>query len=262
MINILLKINLLIVFILTQQYNLIWEIKKQADFIALDRLGFLYLYENNNLYHYNPNGKSLNIFNNRTNGKISSFDASDPYMLLLYYKDLNRIVFLDNQLAPIGTPIDLDKYNLYQVKTVCKSKNFAVWIYDDFDNRLIHYGFNPKGITGQINLSSLNLNNEIRFMREYGNHLYASTGKELLIFDVLGTFIQKSPIEIPNSFQIINNKVIYYHNNQLLIYLPELNQTDTLTLGIIKNAKNVLLTDKRIIVRKENSVSVFSEIQP
>jgi len=240
-----------------KEYKLIWKIEKQADFIALDRLNFLYLYEKNKLYRYNQNGKVLNIFNTQTNGKISGFDASDPYMLLLYYKDLNRIVFLDNQLAALGNPIDLDKYNLYQVKTVCKSKNFAVWIYDDFDNRLIHYGFNPKGISGQINLSTLNLNNEICFMREYGNHLYASTGKELLIFDVLGTFIQKSSIEIPNSFQIINNKVIYYHNKQLLIYLPELNQTDTLKTDIIKNAKNALWVDKTLIIQKENLVSVY-----
>jgi hypothetical protein len=251
------KTLLFILFFLQSDFELIKKIDKKTDFIVLDNLGFLYLYENYSLYKYSGNGNLISNFTNLTYGKLSVFDASDPYMLLLYYQDLNRIVFLDNQLAPIGNSINLDEFELYQVNKVCKSKEFAVWIYDDFDKRLIQYGFNPKGILNEINLSLLNISGEISFIRESGNHLYLSTNEQLYIFDIYGTFIKKVNIRIPDSFQVLNNKIMYSINHKLFIYSPKENHTDTLNIDFVKNIQKMLINNEYLYVQKKDSLLIY-----
>ena len=251
------KVLLITLFAIKGDYQLIKKINKKTDFIAIDDLGYLYLHENNKLQKYTNTGDLLNNYTNLTYGKLSFFDASDPYMLLLYYKELNKIVFLDNQLTPMGSPIDLDKLELYQVDKVCKSKEFAIWIYDDFDKRLIQYAFNPKGILNEINLNLLNISEDINFMREAGNRLYLSTNKHLYIFDIYGSLIKKVNIDIPHSFEISYNKLIYYKNNKLISYFPDENKTDTLSVGFTENSMNVLLNDELLYSQKKDSVLIF-----
>jgi hypothetical protein len=251
------KTLLFVLFFLHSDFEFIKKIDKKTDFIVLDNLGFLYLHENYNLYKYSNNGNLINNYTNLSYGKLSVFDASDPYMLLLYYQDINRIIFLDNQLAPIGAPINLDEFELYQVNKVCKSKEFAIWIYDDFDKRLIQYGFNPKGVLNEINLNLLNIPDEISFIRESGRYLYLNTNKQLYIFDIYGTFIKKVNINIPGSFQISNNKIIYSYNNKLFIYYPEVDKTDTLNIDFTKNIKNMLLNNEWLYVQKKEHVLIY-----
>ena len=250
------------IILIQTPFEIINKIKVKADFIAIDYFDNLYLYQDYNLFKYDKNGKRLNTFSLISNGVLTHFDASDPYMLLLYYKDLNQIVFLDDRLAQIGSPINLDEYQLYQVRSVCKSKNFAVWIYDDFDRRLINYGFNPAGILSEIKLKPLNLSSEINYMQESGNHLYANTGKELLIFDIYGNFIQKIPLKISGSFQVINNKIIYSQDNRIFLYSLLNKQTDTLSVDLKQVPENILLGNERMFVRTKNAVSVFKINEP
>ncbi|MCF6241588.1 MAG: hypothetical protein L3J74_09615 [Bacteroidales bacterium] len=249
----------IILFITQSNFRLLKKIDKKTDFIALDNLGFLYLYENNNLYKYSATGDLINRSTELSYGKLSVFDASDPYMLLLYYQDLNRIVFLDNQLAQIGNPIDLDKLELFQVDKVCKSKEFAIWIYDDFDKRLIQYGFNPRGILNEINLSLLNIPGKVNFMRESGNYLYLSTFNQLYVFDIYGTLIKKININIPNSFELINNKIIYSKGHQLFVYSIDENRADTLSINFTQNIKHILLNNKFLYLQKKDRVLVFEK---
>ena len=248
---------LLIALVNIQQYHLVKKIDKRANFIAIDYFDQIYLNENTRLIKFSDNGEELSTYSRLNKGNISSFDASDPYMLLLYYKDLNQVVFLDDRLAQIGNSINLDEYQLYQVRTVCKSKNFAVWIYDDFDRRLINYGFNPEGILCEINLKPLNLNTEINYMQESGNHLYVNTGEEILIFDIYGSFVKKISLKVPHTFQIINNKIIYSKDYKIFIYSLPNKQIDTLFIDSEQVPENILLGNNRIVVKTKNEVSIF-----
>lgn len=254
-------IMLLGLMLVTQKdYQLLKKINKKTDFIALDNLGYLYIYENYNLKKYTNKGILLNNYTNLSYGKLSFFDASDPYMLLLYYQNLNEIIFLDNRLAPIGNPINLDELGLYQVDKVCKSKEFAVWIYDDFDKRVIQYGFNPKGILNEINLSLLNIPNGINFMSESGNYLYLSTGKQLYVFDIYGTLIKQTDIDIPNSFQISNNKIIYFKDDELILYAPNENITETIPVGLTDGIINALMNNEFLYIQKKDSVLIYTKV--
>ena len=251
---------------LQPEYKLIKKIRTGAEFISTDSFGQLYIYANNSLSKYDKNGKILSIFSDQSNGRISSIDVSDPYILLLFYQDLNRIVFLDDKLAPIGSPFDLDNLNFFNVSTVCKSKNFAVWIYDRFDNRLIQYGFNLKRILQELKLDPLNIEHEVVFMLESGRHLYLNTGKQLILFDQYGTYVRRFRSEnlsdtwrIKKTSQVRNNHVIYFRDNQLFTNSINEAKTDSMHIDFVPDIKNVLMESDRLYIQKRDSVLIYKK---
>ena len=255
-----------IVLSLQSEYKRIKNIRTDAELIRTDSFGQLYIYANNSLKKYNKNGELLSIFSDQSNGKISSIDVSDPYILLLFYRDLNRIVLLDDKLATIGSPFELDNLGVYNVSSVCKSKNFAVWIYDRFDNRLIQYGFNPKGVLQELKLDPLNIEQEIIFMLESGKYLYLNTGKQLIIFDQYGSYIKSfqseklsDPWRIQKDFQVRNNNIIYYHEKQLFINSVNENEMDTIHIDFISDIKNVLMESEQLYIQKTDSVLIYKK---
>ncbi|RLD82965.1 MAG: hypothetical protein DRJ10_04460 [Bacteroidetes bacterium] len=252
------KILLVGIFLSLQaEYKLIKIIRTDAELISTDSFGQLYIYSNNSLTKFNKNGQLLSIYSDQSNGKLSSIDVSDPYILLLFYQDLNRIVFLDDKMAPIGSPFDLDNMEIYNVSTVCKSKNFAVWIYDRFDNRLIQYGFNPKGVLHELKLDPLNVEQEVVFMLESGNYLYLNTGTQLILFDQYGTYIKSFQFEIQKAFQIWNNNVVYFRDKQLFINSVNEAEIDAIGIDFVADIKNVRIESDQLYIQKTDSVLIY-----
>ncbi len=261
------KILLVGIFLSFQsEFKLIKIIRTDAEIISTDSFGQLYIYANNSLKKYNKNGQILSTYSDQSNGKLSSIDVSDPYILLLFYQDLNRIVLLDDKLAPIGSPFELDNLGIYNVSTVCKSKNFAVWIYDRFDNRLIQYGFNPKGVLQELKLDPLNIEQEVVFMLESGKYLYLNTGERLILFDQYGSYIKSfqseklsDPWQIQKTFQVRNNNIIYYRDKQLFINSVNETEIDTIDIGFVSDIKNVRIESDQLYIQKTDSVFIYKK---
>lgn len=255
----LVKILFMLVFLLPSKFMLVKKIEADARYIRTDNFGQLYIYANNSLYKYNKQGVLLNEFNNQMQGTITGIDVSDPYILMLFYKDLNQIVFLDDKLSPIGSPLRFDELGLFSVSTACKSKQFAIWIYDRFNNRLIQYGFNPKAILREINLDPLGMVNEIVFMRESGNYLVLNTGRELLVFDQFGSFIKSIEAKTEKNFQLQNKRVVYFKNNRFITKSIELDKTDSLAVDFIPDVDNALIEGKQLYIQKKDTVSIYRD---
>jgi len=253
----LLKIFLVLVFVVPQQYTLVQKIALNANYIQTDNFGQLYIYANRVLGKYNKSGFLLSKFSNQTYGEITAVDASDPYILMLFYEDLNQIVFLDDKLSPIGSPLNLDELGVFNISTVCKSKQFAVWIYDRFDNRIVQYGFNPKEVLQEINLDPLNIEDEIVFMRESGNYLVLNTGKQFLVFDQFGSYIKGINSGTEKSFQLRNKHIIYFQDKQLIIKPVETGNTDSILLNFIDDIENILIENNHLYIQKKDTVFIY-----
>ena len=85
----------------------ITEITKTTDFITTDKLGNLYTVAGDEISKYDQNGKFLQKNSIKSLGKITSLDVTNPLKILVFYKDYNKIVFIDNMLAQSGNLIDL-----------------------------------------------------------------------------------------------------------------------------------------------------------
>src|SRR5438552_190098 len=74
-------------------------IKSRYDYFTADNLGNFYTVREDELIKYLPNGKMFARYSNLKLGSISAIDVTNPLKILLYYRDFQQIIFLDNQLS-------------------------------------------------------------------------------------------------------------------------------------------------------------------
>lgn len=238
------------------------SIPGKFDFFTTDRQGNIYAVEKNYLIKYNPEGEELFKYSTNKFGKIRFVDAFDPYKILVYYPDFNRIIVLDNMLAETTTILDLFAFDLFQVTSICRSHNNGIWVYDNVQNKLIRFDENLKIQQKTENLNQL-LGLEINpeGMVEYNNKLYLNNPNEgILVFDVFGTYIKNIPIKNAESFQVFDEEILYVTDKKLMGY--HLKSLETANYSFGKEYSNFItlrsektgiyfLTPEKIVVLKQ-----------
>ena len=118
-------------------FQLTQTIKGSYGDFSVDNLGNIYLITaNNQIKTLNSNLDSIAIFNDsKLYGDIYSIDVSNPFKVLVYYRDFNTILMLDRQLNNRNT-IDLRQQNLFQVKAIAQSYDNNIWLFDEVDSKL------------------------------------------------------------------------------------------------------------------------------
>ena len=186
--------------------------------IEIDHLENIYIIDHDNL---KLQGEINNIeYQNNFFGEISSVDVSNPLRILVFHKEANQIVFLNNELSIIGNPIVLDEISLPEVKVVCASEINGFWIYNSLNNRIEFYNSKLQKEHSSINLtqyiSSVESIEEIKMVNEMVYLRVSDTG--ILLFDMFATYIKTIPIPNSNSFQILENSIVYSKGNKILVY--------------------------------------------
>ena len=117
-------------------------IKVKSDFFNADNIGNIYTIKEDELMKFLPSGKFFARYSNLKLGNITSLDATNPLKLVLYYRDFQQIVFLDNQLSVNSENVSLEKLGYEQTDLVCASANNSFWIYNKQNNELIRFNKN------------------------------------------------------------------------------------------------------------------------
>lgn len=187
---------------------------------VVDALGNMYVIHGDEIKKYNPSGVFLKTFSNKRYGRIEDMDVSNPLKILVYYRDFQQVLFLDNQLSPATEVISLEKAGYEQASLVCSSLNNSFWLYDKQNNELMRFDAELRPLVKTGNLKRiLDLDIQPNYMRESGNYLYLNCPKEgILVFDIYGTFYKTIPIKNLKEFTIINGNIFYYENFVLKEY--------------------------------------------
>ena len=167
------------------------------------------------LIKYDANGIKLFTYFDRTFGKISYIDVTNPFQIAVFYEDFQTVVWLDRTLNPMSS-VSLSNFGFFQINVFGVSSDSHLWIYDNAT-------FQIKKINaqGEIMIESVELNNQFPTLNpitivEKNNRIYLNNPETgILIFDNFGQFIQLLPITNLTSFQIINNQLFYQKDNQL-----------------------------------------------
>ncbi len=116
----------------TTQKNL-----QEAKILKVDALGNAYVATANTLkkYEYSPFGDTqLNYYDNKY-GDISSIDVSNPFQILIWYKDFQVIQILDKHLTLLQE-ISLQDLGL-NISAVALSGDKSIWIFDAYQYKLL-----------------------------------------------------------------------------------------------------------------------------
>lgn len=192
-------------------------IRSKHDHFTSDNLGNIYLIKEDELVKYLANGKFFTRYSNLKLGSISHVDATNPLKILLYYKDFQQIVFLDNQLTSNSENISLEALGHEQTELVCASMNNSFWIYDKQNNELTRFNENSKKTASTGNLKQV-LRTELNpnFMKEHNNYLYLNCPETgIYVFDIFGAFSKIISIKGLKNFQV-SEDIIYYKKDSIL----------------------------------------------
>ncbi len=196
--------------------NLLNEFVVNAKFIQADELGNLYVVSpSNQLYKYNTSGKVLATLNYNYNGNISSIDASNPMEIYVFYKEINRVLFLDNNLAYRGE-LDLTKQNITQASAIARSYDNGIWVFDLGDLQL-----KKMSKDGTVTQSSGNIMQIIKtdfiptVILENTKQVLIANDSTALLLDVFASYVKTYKFSKTASFQLNSNYVLQTLDKQI-----------------------------------------------
>lgn len=234
----------------------------EAEKMTSDNLGNVYLIKDESIFKYDSLGTLQKTFSNKTFGAITSADATNALRIILFYKDFNRVVTLDNTLSQNGEPLTLETIGFPMTSLVAASHDNGLWLYDMRNFELIRLNRNLQVEHRSGNLSQiLGIELQPNFLIEKDNRVFLNNpGTGILLFDVFGTYSKTLPVTGLKSFQVVDNSVIFYKEgilqaeailvNDHISYIDPVGDSTTKDMRMERNAIFVLDEKQLIIYRK------------
>ncbi len=224
-----------------------------------DPLGNAYFIQDEILIKHMP-GKNKKIsFSNSEFGTISLLDVSDPMKLLLYYKDYNMILFLDNNLSELLSPISLDDLGHENVRLACSSREGSFWIYDEQSGQLFSYNENLHLTNKSISIHSITEGEiEPNLLLERGEKVYLNIPDfGILVFNHLGGYLHTIPLINLETFQIDNQKVVYYNEHTVFEYSPFTQETTSFDIPDTTNVTHSTIHKDQLYIFHKDHYQIY-----
>jgi hypothetical protein len=189
-------------------------IKGNFDFGAFDPMDNLYLVSGSGLKKITFDGTPEYNYSNSLQGTITSIDVINPLKILVFYKDANRVVFLNQQLAPMNDPVSIADDNSLLAQVVCNDQQNGFWFFDSNTQMLCRMNQQRN-----IDLKSMNLSQKLAGAVPMGLaycntqlFLWTDSG-DLLVFDHYGNYLKSRKLDVSDNF--IANADYYYYASGL-----------------------------------------------
>ena len=245
----------------TARFELIKSIPGNFSYFNTDLFNNIYAVDyKNQLKKINENGDSIASYNDvKRFGTLSSIDASNPFKLLLFYKDYRYIVTLD-QLLTFRNSISLRSKDFFNVKAVATSYDNNYWIFDERDFKLKKIDDAGQVISESGDLRMIT--EEVpspQTIIESDNQLYLyDENKGVYIFDYYGSMKNKIPFLKWENVSVYNNKLIGFDRDTLYSYeFSSLNLQEYLLPKFITGYKSIKLSGNRLFVLKEEGIFIY-----
>ncbi len=226
---------------------------KQSDtqltcdiFLGFDNQKSIYSLKNNILTK-NSDGITYQ-YNNLSLGKITNVDFQNPLQIVIFYKNFNTVVLLDNQLNEIKK-IDFNLQSTpVTIEAVSLSSQNQIWIYDSISSKIGLYNIN----TDTFKWISTMLENPILYYESDYTHFYwTDINLNLYRISIYGT-IEK--LGILPKFDVIqltkNGNSIYKIDDELYYY------------DLTSKSSSKIAIDEKIISKfffRDGILSIFTQ---
>jgi hypothetical protein len=249
-------------FLLPADFQFIDSVKVEGDVHFSDPIGNVYIIRLNHLQKYGRDFSRAAEYTNLFLGNISSIDVSDPLRILIYYGDLNQIIWVDNYLSEIRSPVSLDDLGADQTRLVCSSNQGGFWILNGLNNQLQYYDVNLQLIHESMTLNSLTGPDiEPAFMLEKSRHVYLNIPEfGILVFDQFANHVRTIPLEIPGAFQVTDQNLYFFSEGELLRFNFHSNESGNVPLPEVKEILKVEMQPDFLYIFRPEGYSVYQVI--
>jgi len=228
-------------------------------FIGVDDFENYYYLKNNTLYK--KTSQKTYSYTNTQFGKITSVDITNPLKILLFYRDFNTFLFVDNQLNELTSAFNFTTTAFSKnITFVSVSSNNNLWLYSQDDTVLQLWNHQTKKI--QFTSQPLSF-----YVHDFKAVEQLSSYKEcwlidknnLLKFNEYGTFLEAVKIDgytqlkpFENKYTYIKNKKLFYQDT--VIPLLTIDKTKV-------TVKNYSIQTNRIYIFDGTKIFVFKIIK-
>lgn len=246
-----------IIIILSLLCSLHVSAQKNHRIIEVDHLGYIYTIDGNELKKFSSEKELLSNFSDALLGEITSVDVSNPLRLLLFYKEFNQLLYLDQTLTPIADPIDLYNYSDNETQLCCDASSGGFWMYNKDDNQAFKISRQGEILNTSSLLTSYLKDTEPLKITEHQEKLHLLIPSQgLLILNKFGHFLQQIPLPGINDFGFKNQDILYLKNDTWYQYKP-LTKTDPIIFDMKSlNTCKSTIQDDRIYIFCGNQISI------
>ena len=205
-------------------------------FIGVDDFENSYYINHNNLYK--KTAQTIYSYANSQLGEITSVDITNPLKILVFYRDFNAVLLLDNRLNELTTPINFTTESFSKNITFTSiSSNNNLWLYSLDDQILQLWNHQTRKI--QFTSQPLNLFiDDFKPIRQFSTYksCWLVGERNILKFNEYGTFIESYEINngdlkaFDEGYIVLEDNKLFYHGP-----LRELTKIDLNPPVIIKS---------------------------
>lgn len=192
--------------------------EESTSFLSQDKMGSVYQIAGMKITKYSSDLKPVQSNSIFSNGAISSFDSRNPLQLMLFYKQQQEIILLDNTLSQTNK-INLLFFEL--IDLACSSnRDNSFWLYSITSQSLIKTDKTGKVTNRFKNIAQL-VQKDINPTQliEYENEVYLLDPNEgLFVFDLYGNYVKRIQLDNAEIVNFYNKKVFYRVKNSVFSY--------------------------------------------
>jgi hypothetical protein len=240
-------------------FKLIKTITIDAKNLQTDRLGNMYVVsKTNQLYKYSQDGKLLSTLNYKYLGNITHVDATNPLEIYVFYKELNLVVFLDNNLAYRGE-MRLADVGVSQAAAVARSFDNGIWVFDLGDLQLKKMDKDGGNVQASGNVRQyITQESAVSYLYDNDDRVFVNdTANGILVFDVFATYVKTIPVKGCNEIKVIENELFYQQGGILYKYQFKTFTTQSWPLPEAESAQDISIEKNRLFLLKTGEIRIY-----
>ena len=221
--------------------------------IATDSQGNLYASDiHGNLTKYDTRLQNKWLYSPERKGALTSIDTQNPLKILVFYSGLQQFHYLDRFMVASNQFVPRQPESTITVMT--SSTDNLLWLIDMEELVLKKYDprYNQVILERPFDLLFEGDALDIYDMKEYNGRLYIAISENVLIFDLLGNYLEKLQVKGLSHLQFYNEYLYYTADGKLL--LVNLKNKSEHTLPLNRQAIQAALTDKYLFLLDKEGI--------
>lgn len=224
-----------------------------------DRLGNVYVVsKTNQLYKYNSDGALLSTLNYKYLGQITHVDATNPLEIYVFYKELNLVVFLDNNLAYRGE-LNLSNAGIGQAASIARSYDNGIWVFDlaDLQLKQLTKAGDVLQLSGNVK-QYIAANSAVNFLYDNDTRVFVNDSSNgILVFTIFATYVKTIPIRGCKEVKVINDELFYWDQTTLRKYNLKSFTTTRIPLPNQLVFTDLSIEQNRLFLFSENKIQIY-----
>ncbi len=209
---------------------------------GIDAFNTLYFSTKNGTFHKKTTDTTV-TYTNFQLGKVSTADTFNPLKLILFYRDFNTIVVLDNRLAE-AYKVDFNTIRSYKnVSFTSVGYDNTVWIFNQDLQQLELYDYK----VDDTRVRTVPIQSKVLDLKSDYNYCYLLTEGHLYTYNYFGSLVSKIENKGYSRMAVSKNYVILQKGNTL--YMQSKNDTEFITLeGLNLLISQFFVTDESLYI--------------